>query len=73
MSRRSLPRDIARAQTAQTAKGYRNALKRLNPQMPDGTLEYLVDRRFHPKRLVGRPSPFMQALVLRRSTRAPVP
>jgi len=73
MNRRPSPKDIARAQAAHTAKEYRNALKLLNPQMPDGTVEYLVDRRFHPKRLVGRPSPFMQALALRRSTRVPVP
>jgi hypothetical protein len=66
MSRRSPPKDIVRAQEAQTARGYRGALKRLNPRMPDATVEYLVDRRFHPERLLGHPSPFIQGLAARR-------
>ncbi len=69
MRRRPLPKDIARAETAQTAKAYRAALKRLNPHMPDHMLDYFVDKRFHPKRLVGRPSPFIQDLAVRKGTR----
>lgn len=68
MSRRPLPKDIARAETAQTAKGYRAALHRLNPRMPDEVLDYFVDKRFHPKRLVGRLSPFVQELAVRKGT-----